>query len=238
MPAAVLGVFVAIMTLAVLSAWYSMVYDMQPFTGGFSGITPPAPLKLGSIVIDPYTRRAFWMVLAGLALVTLGCKALLQSRFGLVVQAIRDDPERARFLGYSVAFYQVVVFALSGFIAALAGVFWVMLVQYVSPTSMEVPFSISMVIWAAVGGRMSLLGSIIGAFLVNGMQSYLGDQLLYVFMLVLGMVFIVIVRFFPDGIAGLIESLLARMPISGRRAAARRDEPALSAAVVRAPQEG
>lgn len=213
--ARVAGVFVAIMTLAVLSAWYSMVYDMQPYTGGFSGITPPAPLKLGALVIDPYTPLAYWIVLAVLAIVTVGCKLLLGSRFGLVVEAIRGDPERARFLGYSVAFYQVVIFALSGLIAALAGVCWVMLVQYVSPTSMELTFSISMVIWAAVGGRMSLLGSILGAFLVNGMQSYLGDQLLYLFLLVLGMVFIVIVRYFPDGIAGLWEKWLGR--VSGRR---------------------
>jgi len=214
--ARVAGVFVAIMTLAVLSAWYSMVYDMQPFTGGFSGITPPAPLHLGSAILDPYTPAAYWVVLAVLAFVTLGAKLLLQSRFGLVVQAIRGDPERARFLGYSVAFYQVVLFSLSGLVAALAGVCWVMLVQYVSPTSMEVTFSISMVIWAAVGGRLSLLGSIIGAFLVNGMQSYLGDQLLNVFMLVLGGVFIVVVRFLPDGLAGLFELVLGAV---GRRRA-------------------
>lgn len=212
--ARVAGVFVAIVTLAMLSAWYSMAFDMQPYTAGFNGISPPSPLKLGEHVIDPYSNEAFWVALAVLAVTTLGLKLLLQSKFGLIVQAVREDPERARFLGYSVSGYQVTVFTLSGFVAALAGVLWVMIVQYVSPTSLEVTFSVSMVIWAAVGGRMSLLGAIIGAFFVNGIQSYLGDELLYGFLLVLGGLFILIVRFLPSGLAGLLELVLERL---GRR---------------------
>jgi urea transport system permease protein len=208
--ARVAGVFVAIMTLAMLSAWYSMAFDLQPYTAGFNGISPPAPLKLFDFSIDPYARPAYWIVLAFLFVMTVGVKLLLQSKFGLVVQAIRDDQERARFLGYSVAFYQVVVFTLSGLIAAVAGVLWVMMVQYVSPTLLEVAFSVSMVIWAAVGGRMSPLGAIIGAFFVNGIQSFLGDELLYLFLLVLGGLFILIVRFLPNGLAGLLEMVLAR----------------------------
>ena len=146
--------------------------------------------------------------MGALAIVTLGTKLLLQSKFGLILQAIRDDPARARHLGYSVSFYQTVTFVTSGAICALAGICWVMLVQFVSPTAMEVSFSVAIVIWAALGGRMSLLGAIIGAFLVNGLQSYLGDELLYAFTLVMGFMFIVIVRFLPKGLAGLFETLL------------------------------
>ena len=118
------------------------------------------------------------MAVGLLAVITLGTKALLQSKFGLIVQATRDDPERVRFLGYSVSLYQIVVYTISGVIAALAGIWWVMITQFVSPTALETQFSISMVIWAAVGGRRSLFGAIIGAFLVNGLQSYAGDQFL------------------------------------------------------------
>jgi urea transport system permease protein len=209
--ARVAGVFVAIVTLAMLSAWYSMAFDMQPYTAGFNGISPPNPLQIGEYAVDPYSSDAYWIVLAVLTIVTLVLKLLIQSKFGLIVQAVREDPERARFLGYSVSGYQLTVFTLSGFVAALAGVLWVMIVQYVSPTSLEVTFSVSMVIWAAVGGRMSLLGAIIGAFFVNGMQSYLGDELLYGFLLVLGGVFILIVRFLPSGLAGLLELVLERL---------------------------
>jgi urea transport system permease protein len=221
--ARVAGVFVAIMTLAMLSAWYSLAFDLQPYTAGFNGISPPNPFRLGEMVIDPYSVEAYWIVLGFLAAITVALKLLLQSKFGLIVLAIRDDPERARFLGYSVAGYQITVFTLSGAVAATGGILWVMLVQYVSPTSLEVGFSVSMVIWAAVGGRLSLLGAVIGAFFVNGLQSFLGDELLYFFLLVLGGLFILIVRFLPNGLSGLLELALGRAPIRTRPEPVRSD---------------
>ena len=88
-----------------------------------------------------------------------------------------------------------------------------MLTQYVSPTALELSFSISAVVWAAVGGRMSLLGAIIGAYLVNGMQSYLGDALQQIWMILLGSIFIGVVLFLPKGIIGLIELVLSKFPV-------------------------
>ena len=206
------GGFVAIMTLAMLGAWYSMAYDMQPFTGGFNGISPPNAFKMLGITFDPYSPLVYWVAVGALALCTIVVKLLLQSKFGVIVQAIRNDAERARFLGYSVSFYQVVVFTLSGIIAAIAGVLWVMIVQYVSPTSLEVTFSISMVIWAALGGRLSLFGAIIGALFVNSVQSYLGDELQATYFVILGAIFVLVVRFLPKGIAGLFETVIGYIP--------------------------
>lgn len=206
--ARVAGVFVAIMTLAMLAAWYSMAYDMQPFTAGFNGISPPMPFEFWGVSIDPYSRAAYWICIGFLAILTIATKLLLHSKFGMIVQAIRDDAERVRFLGYNVAYYQVLVFAISGFIAACAGLCWVMVVQYVSPTSLELSLSVSAVVWAAVGGRMSLLGAIIGAFLVNGIQSYLGDELQQLWMIALGFIFIGVVLFLPRGLVGLVERVL------------------------------
>lgn len=206
--ARVAGVFVAIMTLAMLAAWYAMAYDMQPFTAGFNGISPPLPFQFAGVSVDPYSGMAYWICVAFLAALTLVTKLLMQSKFGMVVQAIRDDAERARFLGYNVAYYQVIVFTMSGFIAACAGLCWVMVVQYVSPTSLELTLSVSAVIWAAVGGRMSLMGAIIGAFLVNGAQSYLGDELLDVWMIILGAMFIGVVLVLPRGLIGIVESVM------------------------------
>ncbi len=217
--ARVAGVFVAIMTLAMLAAWYSMAYDMQPFTAGFNGISPPLPFSLGGFEFDPYGAPAYLVCVAFLAGLTCLAKILMQSRFGMIVQAIRDDSERARFLGYNVATYQVALFTISGFIAACAGLCWVMIVQYVSPTSLEITFSIAMVIWAAVGGRLSLLGAIVGAFMVNGMQSYLGDELQQLWMLFLGAIFIAVVLLLPRGLAGLMELILEHLsPRRGRGA--------------------
>lgn len=208
--ARVAGVFVAIMTLAILAAWYSMAYDMQPYTAGFNGISPPLPFQIFGYSIDPYGAPAFWICVAFLVVLTGGAKLLMQSKFGLVVQAIRDDAERARFLGYNVAYYQVLLFAISGFIAACGGLCWVMVVQYVSPTSLELTLSISAVIWAAVGGRLSLMGAILGAFLVNGMQSYMGDEMQQIWMIILGFIFIGVVLFLPRGLIGLVERVLTR----------------------------
>jgi urea transport system permease protein len=218
--ARVAGVFVAIMTLAMLAAWYSMAYDMQPFTAGFNGISPPMPFEFWGVSIDPYGATAYWICIAFLALLTIAAKLLMQSKFGMVVQAIRDDAERARFLGYNVAYYQVVIFTLSGFIAACGGLCWVMVVQYVSPTSLELSLSVSAVVWAAVGGRMSLMGAIIGAFLVNGIQSYLGDELQQVWMIALGVIFIAVVLFLPRGLVGFVERLLENVKTDRRPAIA------------------
>jgi urea transport system permease protein len=128
------------------------------------------------------------------------------------VQSIRDDSERARFLGYNVAYYQVLLFTMSGFIAACGGLCWVMVVQYVSPTSLELSLSISAVVWAAVGGRLSLMGAILGAFLVNGMQSYMGDELQQIWMIILGFIFIGIVLFLPRGLIGVVEKIFSGKP--------------------------
>jgi urea transport system permease protein len=209
--ARVSGPFIAIMTLAVLSALYTLIVDMQPYTNGANGITPPSPLKLFGADIDPYSSTSYWIVFVLLLVTTCGAKLLTQSKFGLVTQALRGDPERVRFLGYNVALYETVIYAISGFIAAVAGCCFVMLVQYVSPAQLDTNFSIGMVIWAGIGGRFSLIGSMIGALMIQGGQSYLGDQFLNTWLLVLGGFFILVVRFLPKGLAGLLETALGRM---------------------------
>ena len=206
------GAFVAIMTLAMLGAWYNMAYDMQPFTAGFNGISPPSAFVAFGVEVDPYSNMIYWVSLGVLAFLTISIKALLQTKFGTIVQAIRDDPERARFLGYNVAYYQTVLFALGGLVAAFAGIVWVMISQYVSPTSLDIFFSITMVIWAAVGGRMSLFGAIFGAMFIKAAESYVGDEFQATWFVILGVVFIVVVRFLPKGIAGLFEYAVGVVP--------------------------
>ncbi|MCL8385598.1 urea ABC transporter permease subunit UrtC [Xanthobacter aminoxidans] len=211
--ARVSGPFFAIMTLAMLSAFYTIILDRQAYTGGVNGLTPPSAFQFAGVEVDPYSPTAYWVVLFFLTGATFLAKLITQSSFGLVTQAIRDDSERVRFLGYSVAGYETVIYTISGLIAAVAGCCWVMLVQYVSPAQMDVGFSLSIVIWAAIGGRHSLLGSILGALIIQGAQSYLGDTFLATWLLILGGFFIVVVRFLPNGLASLLEvalGLLAR----------------------------
>ena len=151
------GPFFAIMSLALLSAIYMIVTDLQFLTNGSNGITPPNALEVFGVVIDPYDYASYWVVYAALVGLTILCKLLTQSKFGLVVQALKNDPERVRFLGYSVALYETVIYAISAFVAAVAGCCYVILTQYCSNAQFDVVFSISIVIWAAIGGRGSLL---------------------------------------------------------------------------------
>lgn len=219
--ARVSGPFFAIMTLAMLSAFYTVILDQQPYTNGANGISPPAPLEIFGVSIDAYSPLAYWTIFGFLCGATVVAKLITQSSFGLVTQAIRDDAERVRFLGYSVAGYETWIYTISGMIAAIAGCCLVMMTQYVSPAQLDVGFSISIVIWAAIGGRLSLLGSMIGAFLIQGAQSYLGDAFLTTWLLVLGAFFILVVRFLPNGLASLLEAglgLLATKPKPSSRA--------------------
>jgi urea transport system permease protein len=215
--ARVSGPFFAIMTLAMLSACYTIILDMQPYTNGVNGITPPGAFRIGEYSFDPYSPQTYWTVFALLALATVAAKLMTLSRFGLVVQAVRGDAERVRFLGYNVAGYETAIYSIAGLIAAIAGCCWVALTQYVSPAQFDTTLSLSMVIWAAVGGRLSLMGSIIGAFIIMGAQSYLGDAFLATWLLVLGGFFILVVRFLPKGLIGVVESVLARFPIRGKK---------------------
>lgn len=215
--ARVSGPFFAIMTLAMLSAWYTLILDIQPYTNGVNGITPPAPLNLGELVVDPYSPGAYWLVLGLLIAATVVAKLMTLSRFGLVVQSIRNDAERVRFLGYNVASYETAIYTVSGFIAAVAGCCWVILTQYVSPAQFDTTFSLSMVIWAGIGGRMSLMGAILGAFLIQGAQSYLGDTFLNTWLLILGGFFILVVRFLPKGLIGLVENALGRISLGSKK---------------------
>ena len=89
---------------------------------------------------------------------------------------------------------------------------WVIIVQYVSPTALEIFFSITIVIWAAVGGRMSLFGAIFGAIFINAAQSYVGDEFQATWFIILGTIFIVVVRFLPKGLAGLFEYGISFVP--------------------------
>ncbi len=202
------GGFVAVMTLAMLSAIGLLVLDIQPYTDGANGITPPNALLIAGHSIDPYSPTAYIIVAVALVVLAALSKALLAGKFGLVTHAIRTDSERTRFLGYNVFLYQTLLFGIAGFIASIAGCLFVMLEQYVSPAQLDVSFSVGMVIWTGVGGRASLLWAMLGALLINAGQTVVGDTLLNTWLLFLGIFFILVVRFLPKGLAGVAEWLV------------------------------
>src|SRR5258708_3745486 len=161
------GVFVSIITLALVLLVRLVVIDAQPVTNGFNGLTDLGWFKIGEFEFDPYIVPTYYFVAIALCLVLAAARLLIETRAGLILQAIRDDQNRARYLGFDVPLYQTFFFAVSAGIAGLAGMFYVVVSEFASPTFMDLTFSITMVVWAAVGGRSSILRASIGALLLN-----------------------------------------------------------------------
>ncbi|EAU39857.1 ABC transporter, membrane spanning protein [Fulvimarina pelagi HTCC2506] len=205
------GVFVAIITLAVLVAIQLLFVEEQGYTGGQNGLTGLALLTIFGVTIDNYSLNFYYLVAASLLIVTVLATMLSRSKAGLVLRAVREDPNRARFLGYDVSNYEILVFSVSAAIAGFAGMLYTLVLQFASPTYMSVSFSLSIVIWCAVGGRESLIGAAIGAIVVNMLEGRLSDVFVEAWLMVLGVLFIAIVLFLPRGLYGLAVSVLDAM---------------------------
>jgi urea transport system permease protein len=203
------GVFVSIITLAFVLLVRLLVIDLQPITNGFNGLTDLGWFTVGGFEFDPYMVETYYVVAGSLAVVLVLTRLLVETRAGLILQAIRDDQNRARYLGFDVPHYQVFFFSVSALIAGLAGMLYVVVAEFASPTFMDLSFSITMVVWAAVGGRSSLLGACIGAILINTIEATASETeaLVEAWKAIIGLVFVLVVLFLPRGIAGFADDL-------------------------------
>lgn len=209
----VTGVYVAIITLAVLVVVNLLIIDQQRYTGGFNGITDLAQLELFGFTFDAYGSSSYYLIAICLTFSLFFALAVTKSKTGLILQAIRDHEDRVRYFGYDVAHYKVFAFSVSAAIAGLAGMLYTVVMEFASPTFVGVPLSLSVVIWCAVGGRQSLLGAMLGAIVVTGMQGALSESetFLETWTLIMGAVFVLVVLFLPKGLAGAIEMLWDRV---------------------------
>ncbi|MBL8584180.1 MAG: urea ABC transporter permease subunit UrtC [Rhizobiaceae bacterium] len=203
----VTGVFVAIITLATMIVLNLVIIDQQQYTGGFNGITDLAQLELFGVTFDAYSSSTYYLVAISLTLSLFFALAITRSKAGLILQAIRDQEQRVRFFGYDVALFKTTIFAISAAIAGLAGMLYTIVMEFASPTFLSVQLSLSIVIWCAVGGRQSLLGAMLGAILVAGVQGALSESetFLDTWTLIMGGLFVLIVLFLPNGLASLID---------------------------------
>lgn len=211
----VTGVFVAIINLAFLVALQLLFIEEQRFTGGENGLTGLAPLELFGWTVDNYSAEFYYLVAGSLIVVLALGFALVRSKVGLILRAIRDDQMRVRYFGYDVALYETFVFCVSAAIAGWAGMLYVLVLEFASPTYMSVNFSLAIVIWCAVGGRESLPCAAAGAILVNLLEGRLSDLFVEGWLLILGLLFIFFVLFLPRGIYGLLRvaaGALSRLP--------------------------
>src|SRR6185369_841321 len=129
--------------------------------------------------------------------------AIVGSRFGKALTAVRDAESRMRFLGYRVEGYKLFVFVLSAAMAGIAGALYVPQVGIINPSEFSPGNSIEAVLWVAVGGRGTLIGPVVGAFIVNWAKTYLTGALPEVWLFALGAMFIAVTLFLPKGVVGL-----------------------------------
>lgn len=162
----------------------------------------------GVKLADPNTKLMLYLVSAVvLALVYLGCRIVVRSRFGRLLVAVRDDENRVRFAGYNPVLIKAIVFALSAGIAGLAGALFVPQVGIIAPKQLDITASIEIVIWVAVGGRATLVGAILGALLVNTGKSVISTARPDIWQLIMGVLFVGVVMLFPTGLIGYAQSM-------------------------------
>jgi urea transport system permease protein len=189
------GVYCAVITLAESLILQEFIIEYQAYTGGFNGIT-----DYSNYVGAPF----LWFMLAITVACFLVARALTHSRIGTVLKSIRDNDLRAEFMGYNVANYRIFVFCISAFMSAAAGAMYAAWVGIVSFLDAGPVFSVEGVIWTAVGGRATLVGAFVGAFLIKGLEFLLSGLLADVWQLFMGALFIIVVLWMPDGIVGTI----------------------------------
>ena len=202
----VTGVYLSIITQAMTFALMLGFFRNNFGFGGNNGLTDFKDI-LGFNVQAETTRNALLVISClALAICFLICRAIVTSKYGKVLVAIRDAESRTRFLGYRVESYKLFVFTLSACMAGVAGALYVPQVGIINPSEFAPGNSIEAVIWVAVGGRGTLIGAVLGAFVVNYAKTYFTSGILAPYWLfMLGGLFVAVTLLLPRGIIGTYE---------------------------------
>jgi len=206
------GVYFSIITQAMTFAAMLLFFRNETGFGGNNGFTDFKRI-LGLPIATPSMRMALF-VLTGVTLLAffLLARWLVNAKFGRVLQAIRDAESRVMFSGYSPVGYKLTIWTISAMMCGVAGALYVPQVGIINPSEMSPANSIEIAIWAAVGGRASLIGPMVGAFLVNGAKSWLTVAYPEFWLYVLGALFIGVTLFLPQGVVGLVRQWTGRKP--------------------------
>ena len=201
------GVYFSIITQAMTYAAMLLFFRNETGFGGNNGFTDFKRI-LGIPIAQPSTRMVLF-VLTGLTLIGfyLMARWIVNSKFGRVLQAIRDAESRVMFTGYNPLAYKLAIWTLSAVMCGVAGALYVPQVGIINPSEMSPANSIEIAIWAAVGGRATLIGPIVGAFIVNGAKSWLTVAAPEFWLYFLGALFIGVTLFLPEGVVGLVKKI-------------------------------
>ena len=204
------GVYFSIITQALTFAAMLLFFRNETGFGGNNGFTDFKRI-LDIPIAQPSTRMVLF-VLTGLSLLGfyLFSRWLVQSKFGRVLQAIRDAESRVMFSGYNPVAYKLTIWVISAIMCGIAGALYVPQVGIINPGEMSTASSIEIAIWAAVGGRATLIGPIVGAFAVNGAKSWFTAAFPEYWLYFLGAIFIAVTLYLPQGIVGLVRKIFGK----------------------------
>jgi urea transport system permease protein len=201
----VAGVYFSIITQALCWIMEILFVTRQGWTGGINGITDLRTMWGWDI----RTTSSQYILYFATCILLLGCilisRGILTSKLGRLLVALRDEEDRVRFSGYDVASIKRFTFCVAAAISALGGAMFVMNVGFMSPKLVTIEPSIYMVIFCAVGGRMSLIGAVYGTLIVNLARTYFSEEFPAMWYFLMGAVFIAVTRYFPNGLAGIYD---------------------------------
>lgn len=207
------GIYFGIITLAFVTICWSIAASTFHLTGGNNGLygTFLQP-KLGIPGLWEYKRTLvsnwanYYTALAGFMGAFIFCRYLIKSPMGKVLLAIKNNENRLEYLGYNVPKIKTSIFAIACGLAGFSGCISVP-TQFIAPSLFSVSFSVSIIIWVAVGGRATLVGPVIGTLLVQYVENWLSGQFENLWVLFMGIFFVLVVVFEPDGLFGLFRRI-------------------------------
>jgi urea transport system permease protein len=202
------GVYFAIITQAIAAILTILIIGRQGYTGGVNGITDLRTL-LGWDIRSDEAKYILYFANAGLLMAALLLSQFIRRcKLGGLLVAMRDQEDRVRFSGYDVANLKIFVFCFAAALSAVGGAMFTLQVGFMSPTLVGIVPSIEMVIFCAVGGRLSLMGAVYGTLLVNWTKTSFSETFPELWLFAMGALFIGVVMAFPTGLAGLYQSYI------------------------------
>ncbi|MDR0226922.1 MAG: urea ABC transporter permease subunit UrtC [Burkholderiaceae bacterium] len=219
------GVYFAIITQAVALILTVLIIGQQGYTGGVNGMTDLKTLWGWDTRTDSAKYILYYVCVALLIGAIVLCRWIQTGKVGTLLLAMRDKEDRVRFSGYDVANFKVFVFCLAAALSGIGGALFTLQVGFMSPSFVGIVPSIEMVIYAAVGGRMSLVGAVYGTLLVNAGKTYFSESFPDLWLFLMAGLFIGVTMAFPMGLAGLWESRIVPWWKSRRKGA----QPAVTA---------
>jgi branched-chain amino acid transport system permease protein len=220
------GVYFLMITLALGQCVWGLAYRWNSLTGGDNGINVRERPKFGGI--DLANELTYFFLVFAVFCVSLGLMyTLVRSPFGRSLAGIRERELRMKILGYNTWLHKYIAFVIAGAFGGLSGVLWAHTAGIVSPVNVELPTSVDALLMAVLGGSGTLVGGVIGTFIVFGLREFLSTVVPW-WQYVLGVVYVATILYLPTGLMGIPERLRQRRAKSGNREETAKLAPATS----------